>query len=225
MQLTFSLGIFFLPQSLHCRGNFRQISSWAYETAQRRFSFLAWCRLGSSPVDTHFKIYCGGFEWHARGEDFKKHWDLQQNQSHAFYLNVLKVESHFAVFTVERPGFTFPLIVSVLLRKEDCHIASLAGNSLKLTAAFMLSLKAREHVMWALGLDVYHGLSVQLKSHAMLLVIIFWTNTTDMIWPGYRSVFWTSASLGQDVLKTSSSNNNNNKQDLQKRNNQKNVKK
>ena len=26
---TFSLGIFFLPQSLHCKGNFWQISSWA----------------------------------------------------------------------------------------------------------------------------------------------------------------------------------------------------
>lgn len=55
-------------------------------------------------------------------------------------LNVLEVESHFAVFTVERPGFTFPLTVSVLLRKEDCRIAGLAHNSLKLTATFMLSL-------------------------------------------------------------------------------------
>lgn len=64
-----------------------------------------------------------------------------------FYLNVLEVESHFAVFTVERPGFTFPLVVSVLLRKEDCRVASLARDSLKLTATFMLSLEVRECVM------------------------------------------------------------------------------
>lgn len=59
----------------------------------------------------------------------------------------------------------------------------------------------------------------------MLLVIMFWMNTVDMSWPGCRSVFGTSASLGQDVPKTSRSNNNNNQQDLEKRNLQKNKKK
>lgn len=41
--LTFSLGIFFLPQSLHGRGNLRQISSWALVGKQHKeeFYFLA----------------------------------------------------------------------------------------------------------------------------------------------------------------------------------------
>lgn len=60
------------------------------------------------------------------------------------YLDVLEVEGHFAVFTVERPGFTFPLIMSVFLRKEDCGVASLTRNSFKLAATFMLRLKVRE---------------------------------------------------------------------------------
>ena len=35
------------------------------------------------------------------------------------HLDVLKVEGHFAVFTVERPRFTFSLAVPVLLRHQD----------------------------------------------------------------------------------------------------------
>lgn len=36
---TLSLGIFFLPQSLHCKGNFMQISSWAWNGPQSRILF------------------------------------------------------------------------------------------------------------------------------------------------------------------------------------------
>lgn len=49
---------------------------------------------------------------------------------------------------------------------------------------------------------------VQFKSIAMLLVIIFWFFFFEHLGPGYRSMFGTSESLGQDVLKNKLFNNN-----------------
>lgn len=51
------------------------------------------------------------------------------------------MEGEFAVFAVERPGFTFSLVVSVHLRTEDGGLAGVALNLLQFAAAFVLSLQ------------------------------------------------------------------------------------
>ena len=57
------------------------------------------------------------------------------------HLDFFKVESHLAVFTVESSGLTFSLIVAGLVREKDRGVAGLALNTIKVTLAFMLSLK------------------------------------------------------------------------------------
>lgn len=51
------------------------------------------------------------------------------------------MKGEFAVFAVERSGFAFPLVMSVLLCRKDEGLAGVALNPLEFTATFMLSLK------------------------------------------------------------------------------------